>query len=128
MAHAGDDVIGCRSEFFQTAASATGSAPGLGSGAGVFHVSLELGRWDESRKYKMLDAALVGEKYINASSSFSVCLATQSSVEKLGSLPQVAHHWSGPMSVALFAAGDEEFALLQGRIHSQTLRILGQFV
>lgn len=105
-----------RSEFFQTAASATGSAPGLGSGAGVFRVSLELGRWDESRKYKMLDAALVGEKYINASSSFSVCLATQSSVEKLGSLPQVAHHWIGPMSVALFAAGDEEFALLQGYV------------
>ncbi|PBC29058.1 N-acetyllactosaminide beta-1,3-N-acetylglucosaminyltransferase [Apis cerana cerana] len=37
----------------------------------------------------------------------------RSSVEKLHSIVQAAHHWTGPMSVALYVAGDEEFEVLQ---------------
>lgn len=64
----------------------------------------------------MIDHALVGTLFTELSESFSVCLATQTSLEKVHSLVQVAHHWNGPISAALFAAGDEEFSILQGQI------------
>ncbi|XP_014260670.1 beta-1,4-glucuronyltransferase 1 isoform X2 [Cimex lectularius] len=82
----------------------------------IFNVDPRLGRWDARHLFKMIDHALVGSNFIELSTKNSVCLATQSSLEKLHSLVQVAHHWSGPISVALFAAGDEEFSLLQGYI------------
>lgn len=72
-------------------------------------------RWDTRHMYKMIDHALVGSLFNELSAKHSVCLATQSSLEKLHSLVQVAHHWTGPISAALFAAGDEEFSILQGK-------------
>ncbi|GLH13070.1 Uncharacterized protein GBIM_17716 [Gryllus bimaculatus] len=79
----------------------------------LFRADLRLGRWDARHLYKMYDFAVVGERYAELSDTFSVCLATQSSVEKLRSLVQVAHHWSGPISAAVYAAGDDEYTLLQ---------------
>lgn len=78
----------------------------------IFHVDLQLGRWDSRHLYKLFDFALPGDQYAELSEKYSVCLATQSSLEKLQSLVQVAHHWSGPISAAVFAAGDE-YPLLQ---------------
>jgi beta-1,4-glucuronyltransferase 1 len=56
----------------------------------------------------MFDWTTVGTKYIELSKRFSVCLATQSSLERLFSLVQVAHQWAGPISAALFIASPDE--------------------
>ncbi|XP_067626869.1 beta-1,4-glucuronyltransferase 1 isoform X2 [Eurosta solidaginis] len=71
------------------------------------------GRWDNYRRYRMYDFALIGDNFIEASQENFVCLATQSSVERLYSLTQVAYQWSGPISAAVYVAGDEEFFILQ---------------
>ncbi|CAH1394071.1 unnamed protein product [Nezara viridula] len=82
----------------------------------VFDMNIHLGHWDNRRILKMIDHAIVGTLFDELSKRYSVCLATQSSLEKLHSLVQVANHWRGPISAALFAAGDEEFGLLQGYV------------
>ncbi|XP_059608205.1 beta-1,4-glucuronyltransferase 1 [Phlebotomus argentipes] len=76
-------------------------------------LDLQLGRWDSRRLYKVFEFVVVGDKFAELSEQYSVCLATQSSIERLGPLVQVAHHWTGPISVAIFAAGDDELHLLQ---------------
>lgn len=76
-------------------------------------LDIKLGRWDARRIFRTFDSVLVGSRFTELSQTYRVCLATQSSVEKLHSLVQVALHWTGPMSVALYAAGDEEFEVLQ---------------
>lgn len=55
----------------------------------------------------MFDNAAVGDLYSEVSSDRSVCLATQSSIERLHELLRIAAHWTGPISVAVFVAGDE---------------------
>ncbi|XP_071442217.1 beta-1,4-glucuronyltransferase 1 [Hetaerina americana] len=80
-----------------------------------FRLDLNLGRWDSRRLYKLFDFAVVGEQFANLSLRFSVCLATQSSLERLHTLAQVAHQWSGPISAAVFAAADE-FPLVRAYI------------
>lgn len=60
-----------------------------------------------------IDFAVTGERFKELSEEYVVCLATQGSVEKLYSLVQVAHHFSGPISAAVFAAGNDELYLLQ---------------
>ncbi|XP_073994319.1 beta-1,4-glucuronyltransferase 1 isoform X1 [Rhodnius prolixus] len=82
----------------------------------IFSADLQLGRWDTTRTIKMVDHVVVGDDFRTLSSRYSVCLATQSSVERLHSLVEVAHHWTGPISAALFAAGDDEFSILQGYV------------
>lgn len=76
-------------------------------------LDIKLGRWDARRIFRTFDSILIGNRFTELSQTYRVCLATQSSVEKLHSLVQVALHWTGPMSVALYAAGDEEFEVLQ---------------
>jgi len=76
-------------------------------------IDLRLGRWDARRQYKFFDFAVVGDKFGDLSEQYIVCLATQTSLERLASLVQVAKHWSGAISTAVFAAGDDELYLLQ---------------
>nr|CAD7395693.1 unnamed protein product [Timema poppensis] len=78
----------------------------------VFQINSRLGRWDARHLFKAFDFAIVGDKFVALSERFTVCLATQSSLEKMHSLVQVAHHWSGAISAAIFAASDE-FKLLE---------------
>ncbi|XP_026666902.1 beta-1,4-glucuronyltransferase 1 isoform X2 [Ceratina calcarata] len=85
----------------------------LPADANVLKLNVKLGRWDARRMFRTFDHVLVGLSFVELSQAYRVCLATQSSVEKLHSLVQAAHHWTGPMSVALYAAGDEEFEVLQ---------------
>ncbi|XP_051157017.1 beta-1,4-glucuronyltransferase 1-like [Leptopilina boulardi] len=79
----------------------------------ILKLNIQLGRWDSKRLYKTFDSILVGDKYIDLSKKSKVCLATQTSVEKLHSLVPVVYHWSGPISISIFVAGDEEFQILQ---------------
>uniref|UniRef100_A0A0C9RK06 Beta-1,4-glucuronyltransferase 1 n=1 Tax=Fopius arisanus TaxID=64838 RepID=A0A0C9RK06_9HYME len=76
-------------------------------------LDFRLGRWDNRRQYKTFDSILVGSKFAELSTTKCICLATQSSLEKLHSLVQVAHHWTASISVALYIAGDEELEALQ---------------
>ncbi|KAF6205241.1 hypothetical protein GE061_019409 [Apolygus lucorum] len=78
-----------------------------------FKLDPRLARWDSQRRYKMIDRALVGVRYLKLSDEFSVCLATQTSVEKLDSLVHIANHWSGPISIAVFVVGDDEYAIVR---------------
>ncbi|XP_045533844.1 beta-1,4-glucuronyltransferase 1 [Papilio machaon] len=73
----------------------------------IGRLDLRLGRWDGSRSYRLFDYATLGDVYAEVSASRRVCLATQSSIERLHELMRIAAHWSGPMSVAVFVAGDE---------------------
>lgn len=91
----------------------TNATPSSIASSSIFRADYRLGRWDSRRMYKFFDLVIVGERYADLSKEFTVCLATQSSVDRLGSLVQVAHHWSGPISLALFAASDDEYTLLQ---------------
>lgn len=81
-----------------------------------FNIDPRLGRWDNKRLYKIFDAVSIGDNYGDVSQKYSVCLATQSSIEKLYSLVEVSYHWTGPISVALFAAGDMEYKLVKGKL------------
>lgn len=73
----------------------------------ISRIDLRLGRWDGSRSYRLFDYAAVGDLYPEVSTNHRVCLATQSSIERLHELLRIAAHWTGPISVAVFVAGDE---------------------
>lgn len=76
-------------------------------------LNLMHGRWDNSRQYRYFDFASVGARFDELSKQYKVCLATQSSIERLYSLVSVATHWTGPISLAVYVAGDDELYLLQ---------------
>lgn len=50
---------------------------------------LRLARWDARRLFQLVDSLVVGDRFAELSGKFSVCLATQSSMERLSSLVQV---------------------------------------
>ncbi|XP_037947584.1 beta-1,4-glucuronyltransferase 1 [Teleopsis dalmanni] len=77
------------------------------------NINFKIGRLDNKLLYKMYDFALVGDDYTKTSADSLVCLATQSSVERLDSMAQVAVKWDGPISLAVFVVGNEEFTILQ---------------
>lgn len=77
------------------------------------NLNLNHGRWDASRQYKYFDFASIGHRFDDLSREYSVCLATQSSLERLYSLVSVVEHWNGPISLAVFVAGNDELYLLQ---------------
>lgn len=76
-------------------------------------LDLRLGRWDNKRMYKTFDFAVTGDRFGDLSQKYVVCLATQSSLERLSSLVEVSYHWTGSISVALFVAGNDELHLMQ---------------
>ncbi|KAI5733099.1 hypothetical protein M8J76_007657 [Diaphorina citri] len=80
----------------------------------TFNMNVQLGRYDNQRLYRIFDNVFVGDRYIHLSNRYNICLATQSSIDKLDSLSEVAQHWSGPISLAVYVADDDEFSLLQG--------------
>ncbi|XP_047479086.1 uncharacterized protein LOC125032097 [Penaeus chinensis] len=79
----------------------------VGSG---FKVDEARGRWDARRRYKTHDHVFTGPHYGRLTRSSPVCLATQTSVDRLFWLTQVARYWSAPMSVAVFTP-DVEYAI-----------------
>ena len=46
-------------------------------------IDVQLGTFDDSRKYKMFDNVIVGDKFVSSSIEYDVTLATQSSLDKL---------------------------------------------
>lgn len=78
----------------------------------LFKLDLRLGRWDNRLEYKLFDNILTGERYSSLSDTHKTCLATQSSLEKIASLIEVSSTWNGPISLATFAASDDELSAL----------------
>lgn len=76
-------------------------------------LNLQHGRWDASRQFKYFDFADIGNRFDELTKTYKVCLASQSSLERLYSLVSVASHWTGPISLAVYVAGDDELYLLQ---------------
>jgi len=74
---------------------------------GVFNINWSLSRWDSKYHYKFLDFIWPGDKFLELSKKYTVTIATQSSLEKLYSIVQVSRHWTGPISLAVFVAGEE---------------------
>lgn len=58
---------------------------------------------------KTFDNVVMAEQKQNG----MVCLATQCSLDRLQSLVELSKNWNGPISTAIFAAG-EELHYLQG--------------
>lgn len=75
-------------------------------------LDLRLGRWDSGISFKYFDNFQLGDKFPELSERYSVCLATQTSIDKLNSLVEVSRHWTGPISAAVYAAGDDELSLV----------------
>ena len=75
-------------------------------------INLQLPRWDSKREYKIHDYAIVGGQYKNSSENNKVCLATQTSVDRLYWIPYVLKHWLGPVSIAVFVP-DVEFEIFK---------------
>lgn len=74
---------------------------------------IRLGRWDSRRLYRFFDWVIVGTRYSQLSEQYSVCLATQSSLDRLFSLVQVSHQWSGSISAAIFIAAPDELKIMK---------------
>ncbi|XP_069157151.1 beta-1,4-glucuronyltransferase 1 [Procambarus clarkii] len=106
--------------FLRSAAINTDSAAGAENDEGAqdagvvmgagFVVDEVMGRWDGRRRYKTHDHVFTGPQYPKLSRVAPVCLATQSSVDRLFWLTQVARYWRAPMSVAVFTP-DVEYAI-----------------
>jgi N-acetyllactosaminide beta-1,3-N-acetylglucosaminyltransferase len=54
-----------------------------------------------------LDFIRPGNKFVELSGKYTVSIATQSSLERLHSIVEVSQHWTGPISLAVFVAGEE---------------------
>ncbi|XP_064121765.1 uncharacterized protein LOC135226256 [Macrobrachium nipponense] len=85
------------------------SGPSLLLGTG-FKIEESTGRWDVRRRYKIHDHVFTGPQYPRLTRESPVCLATQTSVDRLFWLTQVARYWTSPMSVAVFTP-DVEYAI-----------------
>jgi len=69
----------------------------------LFHPSRA--KWDDTRRYKIHDFVVTGDDWEDLhgpNSTSLVCMATQSSVDKLYSLADTVPNWEGPTSVGVF--------------------------
>lgn len=76
-------------------------------------INFNYGRWDNQHLFKFYDFLIIGKKFNELSKKYTVCLATQSSIEKLYSIVQVSQNWNGPISLSIYTAGDDEFIIFQ---------------
>lgn len=80
------------------------------SNTSYFNLQLPNGRWDSRRMVKTFDNVIIAEQ----KQSGMVCLATQCSIDRLPSIVELANNWNGPISIAIYVAG-EELYYLQGQ-------------
>ena len=72
-----------------------------------FDFDRTIGVFDKHRSFKIHMFSSVGDSWSNLSLSSALCLGTQSSVDRLDNLVEIAASWSGPISVAVFAPSVE---------------------
>jgi len=68
---------------------------------------MPLGRWDDSRSFVIRDFAVTGRHFHSTAVSHNVCLATQSSLDRLHWLGESSDHWRGAISLAIYLDDDE---------------------
>ena len=71
------------------------------------------GRWDSSRQFVIRDFVWAGRQFQATAVNHDVCLATQSSLDRLFWLAQTADHWRGAISVAVYLVDDDESIIFQ---------------
>jgi N-acetyllactosaminide beta-1,3-N-acetylglucosaminyltransferase len=76
-------------------------------GLDVFSFNWSLSRSDSKQRYRFLDFILPGNKFVELSKRYTVSIATQSSLEWLHHIVDLSQHWTGPVSLAVFVAGEE---------------------
>jgi N-acetyllactosaminide beta-1,3-N-acetylglucosaminyltransferase len=76
----------------------------------TFDLLMPLGRWDDSRSFVVRDFAVTGKQFHSTAVSHNVCLATQSSLDRLHWLGESSDHWRGAISLAIYL-DDEEVGL-----------------
>jgi N-acetyllactosaminide beta-1,3-N-acetylglucosaminyltransferase len=74
---------------------------------GVINIDWSLSRSDSTHRYNFLDFIWTGNKFIELSKKYTVSIATQTSLDRLHSIVDVSRHWTGPISLAVFVAGEE---------------------
>ena len=68
---------------------------------------MPVGRWDDSRKFVVRDFAVTGKQFQSTAVSHNVCLATQSSLDRLHWLGESSDHWRGAISLAIYLDDEE---------------------
>lgn len=68
---------------------------------------------DASRKYKIARSFLSPDAEFGSPDAGEVCLATQSSLDRLHTLVELAQLWNGPLSLAVFVANAAQFQALR---------------
>ncbi len=63
--------------------------------------------YDQSRQFKSVSFLATGSKWNIVSDISKVCLATQTSLDRLDELIPLTENWPGPISVAIFAPGQD---------------------
>lgn len=66
-----------------------------------------ISRWDSTRQYQIHDFYWVGAGFKRTALNLGVCLATQSSLDRLYWVSHVAQQWRGAMSVSVFLEDDQ---------------------
>ena len=92
----------------QDTSTTTTEPPPEGEGEGE-EVRLELaqGVHDKSRMFKSHMFAVSGSAWTQLSAQHLVCLATQTSLDRLDEVVEAAAAWGGPLSVAVFGPAAE---------------------
>lgn len=60
---------------------------------------------------RIYDHFRLGSDWENLREKYNICIATQSTLERLYWLPQLLEHWSGPLSLALHLTSVEEWLI-----------------
>jgi N-acetyllactosaminide beta-1,3-N-acetylglucosaminyltransferase len=61
------------------------------------------------KQIRIYDWVWTGYKWAELKKSFSICLSTQGSLDRLYWLPQLVESWRGPVSLAVFIASPQEW-------------------
>lgn len=70
-------------------------------------------RSDNSRQYLVRDFAWTGTQFHSTAVNQEVCLATQSSLDRLHWLTEMADHWRGAISISIYLDDEEEAVLFR---------------
>ncbi|CAL8072141.1 unnamed protein product [Orchesella dallaii] len=69
-------------------------------------------RFDNKRIIRIFDYIRTGKNWENLVTQYNVCLATQSSLDRIKYLPQLLSTWRGPVSLAVYITNEEEWLML----------------
>ncbi|ODN01168.1 Beta-1,4-glucuronyltransferase 1 [Orchesella cincta] len=69
-------------------------------------------RFDNKRIIRIFDYVRTGKSWENLVNQYSICLATQSSLDRIKHIPELLKTWRGPVSLAVYITNEEEWLML----------------